>query len=274
MDSKIISVSMAKGGVGKSVTAVNLSAALSMSGKKVLLADCDPQQGNATLSLGQTPSKLKFTVANIISSFLDLGQVMGLDDAVIHLSDNFHLLPANPKLEAIQNRLIAERSNSGLFEEENSVPCHGVLKHIFSTIKDVYDYIIIDCPPSVSMLTINALVASDSVILPMEAHYESYEALRQILDVIARIKSNFNPTLAVEGILITKYQSRTKLCREVSEYTVKNFGDSVRIFPDTIPLSIKAAELSSVGVSIFEHDAKSEVAFAYCNLAKEVMSNA
>lgn len=274
MSTKIISIVMAKGGVGKSVTAVNLSAALSMSEKKVLLVDCDPQQGNATLSLGQTPSKLKITIANIISTFLDLGQVTGIENAIITLSENLHLLPANPKLEAIQNRLIAERSNSGLFEDDNSVPCHGVLKHILSTLNDRYDYIIIDCPPSVSMLTINALVASDSVILPMEAHYESYEALRQILDVIARIKSNFNPALAVEGILITKYQSRTKLCREVSEYTIKNFGDTVRIFPDTIPLSIKAAELSSVGVSIFEHDANSEVAFAYGNLAKEVMANA
>ena len=123
------------------------------------------------------------------------------------------------------------------------------------------------------MLTINALVASDSVILPMEAHYESYEALRQILDVIGRIKVNFNPALAVEGILITKYQSRTKLCRQVSEYTEKNFGDKVHIFPDTIPLSIKAAELSSVGQSIFEHDPYSDVAAAYSKLASEVMLN-
>jgi chromosome partitioning protein len=110
------------------------------------------------------------------------------------------------------------------------------------------------------MLTINALVASNSVILPMEAHYESYEALRHILDVIARIKANYNSTLAVEGILITKYQSRTRLCRQVSEYTEKNFGDKVHIFPNTIPFSIKAAELSSVGRSIFEHDPHSDVA--------------
>jgi len=227
MKAIIISTSMAKGGVGKSVTSVNLSAALSIAGNKVLLVDCDPQQGNATLSLGQTPSKLKFTIANIISSFLDLGQVDGLDKAILHVSDNFDLLPANPKLETIQNRLIAERSNAGLFEDETTVPCHGVLKHILSTIRNNYDFIIIDCPPSVSMLTINALVASYSVILPMEAHYESYEALRQILDVIARIKANWNSKLVVEGILITKYQSRTRLCREVSEYTEKNFGDTV-----------------------------------------------
>jgi chromosome partitioning protein len=124
------------------------------------------------------------------------------------------------------------------------------------------------------MLTINALVASNSVILPMEAHYESYEALSHILDVIARIKANYNPDLTVEGILITKYQSRTRLCREVSKFTEQNFGDKVHIFPETIPLSITAAELSSLGESIFEHAPQSEVAAAYKNLAEEVMSNA
>jgi chromosome partitioning protein len=272
--SKIIAVSMSKGGVGKSVTSVNLSAALSMCGKKVLIVDIDPQQGNATLSLGQTPSKLKFTIANVISLFLDLGQVTGLEQAIISLSDTLDLLPANPKLEAIQNRLIAERLNAGIFEDEESVPSQSILKHLLATIQDQYDFIIIDCPPSVSMLTINALVASNSVILPMEAHYESYEALSHIWDVIARIKANYNPDLAVEGILVTKYQNRTRLCREVSKFTEQNFGDKIHIFPETIPLSIAAAELSSLGESIFEHAPQSEVAAAYKNLAEEVMSNA
>ncbi len=270
---KIISVSMAKGGVGKSVSSVNLCASLSMSSQKVLLTDIDPQQGNATLSLGYTPSQLKSTVANAISACVDQQPDIGLKNALIIINENFHLLPANPKLEAIQNRLIAEHSSAGIFTDESKVPSHGILKHILSFVKEEYDYIIIDCPPSISMLTINALVASDSVILPMEAHYESYEALRQILDVIGRIKANFNPALVVEGILITKYQSRTKLCRQVSEYTEKNYGDKVHIFPDTIPLSIKAAELSSVGQSIFEHDPHSDVAAAYSKLASEVMSN-
>lgn len=273
MNVKTISIAMSKGGVGKSITSVNLAVGLSLSGKRVLLIDLDPQQGNATLSLGQAPSSLKYTVANIISSFLDLGQVTGFEQAVIRLSDTLDLLPANPKLEAIQNRLIAERLSSGMFADDASVPCHDVLKHILSAVRDKYDYIIIDCPPSVSMLTINALVASDSVILPMEAHFECYEALRQILDVIARLKANFNPALVVEGILITKYQSRTKLCREVSEYTEKNYGGTIHIFPEAIPFSIKAAELAGVGMSIFEHDPRSDVAAAYGKLAAEVMQN-
>ena len=123
------------------------------------------------------------------------------------------------------------------------------------------------------MLTINALVASDSVILPMEAHFESYEALKQTLDVIARIKANWNPSLEVEGILITKFQSRTKLCQEVSKYTKDNYGAKMRIFSDSIPYSIKAAELTSVGTSIFKHDPNGEVAAAYSHLAKDVIAN-
>ena len=227
---KIISIVMAKGGVGKSVTTVNLCAALSISGKKVLLADIDPQQGNATLSLGFTPNKLNRTIANLITTVLDSGQINGIRDVIVPASGSFDLLPANPKLEAVQNRLIAERSNAGLFEDDASVPYHGVLKHILMTIPTTYDYIIVDCPPSVSMLTINALVASDSVILPMEAHFESYEALKQTLDVIARIKANWNPDLEIEGILITKYQGRTRLCKEVSRYTNENYGAITHIF--------------------------------------------
>ena len=273
MPNKITSIVMAKGGVGKSITALNLSAALELSGKKVLLVDCDPQQGNATLYSGHTPNKLKFTIANIISSFLDLGQVKDIDKTIISLPDGFDLLPANAKLEAIQNRLIAEQANAGIFGDENSIPSHSILKHILSTIRDDYEFIIIDCPPSVSMLTINALVASDSVLLPMEAHYESYEALKQTLDVVSRIKANWNPALQVEGILITKYQSRTNLCRDVSRYTEENYGDKMRIFSDAIPYSIKAAELSSVGTCIFRHDPNGEVAAAYDHLAKEVLEN-
>jgi len=274
MQAKTIAVCMAKGGVGKSITAINLCAGLALSGKKVLLVDIDPQQGNATLSLGFLPNKLQFTATNILSSYLDLGQADGIDKAILPISENFHLLPSNPKLETVQNRLISEHTKIGLFEDEKTVASHNALKHILSEIQDRYDFIIIDCPPSVSMLTINAMVAADSVILPMEAHYESYEALRHILDVIARIRSNWNPALTVEGVLITKYQSRTKLCREVSKYTADNFGEIVHIFPNTIPLSIKAAELSSVGTSIFTHDPNSDVALAYGNLAKEVIENA
>ena len=171
---KKISISMAKGGVGKTSTAVNLSAALAKSGKRVLLVDCDPQQGNATLFLGHNPNGLKITIANVINALLDLGTPQFIHEAAIHQAENFDLLPANPKLEAIQNRLIAEKSST-IFGGETGIQPHEVLKTILRKTEDKYDYAVLDCPPSISMLSINALVAADSVLLPVEAHYECYE---------------------------------------------------------------------------------------------------
>ncbi len=269
---KKISISMAKGGVGKTSTAVNLSAALAKSGKRALLVDCDPQQGNATLFLGHNPNGLKITIANVINALLDLGIPQFIHEAAIHQAENFDLLPANPKLEAIQNRLIAEKSST-IFGGETGIQPHEVLKTILREAEDKYDYAVLDCPPSISMLSINALVAADSVLLPVEAHYECYEALMQTIDVISRIKMNWNPDLQVEGILLTKYQSRTRLCREVSDYTRNNFGTNVKVFENAVPSSIRMAELSSVGVSIFEHSPNSEAALAYEKLAEDVIRN-
>ncbi len=269
---KKISISMAKGGVGKTSTAVNLSAALAKSGKRVLLVDCDPQQGNATLFLGHNPNGLKITIANVINALLDLGAPNFINEATIRQAENFDLLPANPKLEAIQNRLIAEKSST-IFSGETGIQPHEVLKAILGEVEEKYDYAVLDCPPSISMLSINALVAADSVLLPVEAHYECYEALMQTIDVISRIKMNWNPDLQVEGILLTKYQSCTRLCREVSDYTRNNFGTNVKVFENAVPSSIRMAELSSVGVSIFEHSPNSEAALAYEKLAEDVMRN-
>ena len=169
---KKISISMAKGGVGKTSTAVNLSAALAKSGKRVLLVDCDPQQGNATLFLGHNPNGLKITIANVINALLDLGAPNFINEATIRQAENFDLLPANPKLEAIQNRLIAEKSSASIFSGETGIQPHEVLKAILGEVEEKYDYAVLDCPPSISMLSINALVAADSVLLPVEAHYE------------------------------------------------------------------------------------------------------
>ncbi len=189
---KKISISMAKGGVGKTSTAVNLSAALAKSGRKVLLVDCDPQQGNATLFLGHNPNGLRITIANVINALLDLGAPNFISEATIRQAENFDLLPANPKLEAIQNRLIAEKGSS-IFGGETTIQPYEVLRTILREVEEEYDYAVLDCPPSISMLSINALVVADSVLLPVEAHYECYEALEQTLDVINRIRANWNP---------------------------------------------------------------------------------
>jgi len=274
MNAKTIAVSMAKGGVGKTVSSVNLSAALALQNKKVLLVDIDPQRGNATLSCGLTPSELKLTIANVISSFLELSELRGMNETIIPITDKLHILPANPQLEVVQTRLIVEQNSLGLFKDTPTTPSHETLKTILSSLKAEYDYIIVDCPPSVSMLTTNALVAAEKVILPMEAHYDSYESLQQIIEVIKRINKNYNPNLRVAGILLTKFQGRTNLCREVRKYVEENYGTDYTIFSTEIPMSIRAAELSSLGVSIFEHEPKGEVALAYTQIAHEVIANA
>jgi len=270
MSSKIIVVSLPKGGVGKSITVINLGFALARTGQKVLLVDSDPQRGNMTLKLGLAPDDLKHTISNAILAYLDEGDVSRTENCIENIARNVDLLPANPKLSAIQNRLIAERAGSGILEDE-AVASEFVLKTILAPLKERYDTIIIDTSPSISMLAINALVAADSVLIPMEAHYESYEALTQILDVVGRIKVKLNPSLEIEGVLVTKYQSRTSLCKNIKEMVEMAHGQALRIFPETVPYSIKAAEQAVHGVSIFEHDPANAVAQAYSQLAAEIV---
>jgi len=272
-NSRIISVCMAKGGVGKSSTALNLGSALSKKGKKVLLIDSDPQVGNMTLALGQSPNTLKYTLANIILHFLDTGEVAGFDETCIAISENMHLIPSNPRLATIQDRLIFERSSGNIFEDNNKVASHSVLKTILSEISSKYDYIIIDCPPSVSMLSINALVASNSVILPVEPHFDCYEALAQILDIIKRIQSDWNKALCIEGILITKNQKITNICNEIIDIVNKNYTDNISIFPENIPLCIKVADSAGAGINTVDFSPTCEASKAYIALAKEVMAN-
>ena len=269
----IYAISMAKGGVGKSVTSVNLGAALAMSGHRVAIVDNDPQ-GSLTLALGHDPQTIKCTLSNLMLSVLDTGEVEGLEQTIIPISDNLHLIPSNQKLIAIQNRLTAEKSGTGLFDDEGNVSPEDVLKTIIKPLHEKYNFILIDCAPSLSMLTINALVAADSTLLPVEAHYLGFEALGQILDAIRRIKVKLNPNLKVAGILLTKYQSRTVLCRNVKELIESEYGEAFRVFPEPVPFSIKAAEQAMHGASIFETDPDNQVATAYASLAREVMGHA
>ena len=270
MKSKVITIGLPKGGVGKSVTAINLGFALAKAGQRVLLVDSDPQRGNMTLKLGLAPDDLKQTISNAILAYLDEGDANRTESCIVNVAENIDLLPANPKLSAIQNRLIAERASGGILDD-HAVASEFVMKNILAPLKERYGTIIIDTSPSISMLAINALVAADSVLIPMEAHYESYEALTQILDVVSRIKSKLNPSLEIEGVLVTKYQSRTSLCRSIREMVETEHGQTVRIFTDAVPYSIKAAEQAVHGMSIFEHDPTNAVAQAYSQLAAEVM---
>ncbi len=267
---RIISVSLNKGGVGKSTTCINLSVALSNQGRKVLMVDLDPQ-GHLATCLGLDAGKIQFTAANLMYSCLD-GFPVGANGILYRISDTLDLLPSNKKLTAVADRLLFAKSRE--LEDEDAIQSEYVLKKVLQDFRKHYDYIIIDCQPNVSILTRNALVAADSVILPVETHYLAYEGLRETLDIIALVKKHYNPDLQIEGILLTKYQSRTNLCGSIKEMVETNYANDIRIFAEPVAYSIRAAEQSVNGTSIFELDNKSSIAKAYLSLAQEVAANA
>jgi chromosome partitioning protein len=172
----------------------------------------------------------------------------------------------------VGDRLLFAKSREQ--EDESAPKSEEILKLVLDNYRDKYDYIIIDCQPNVSILTRNALVAADSVILPVETHYLAYEGLRETLDIIALVKKHFNPSLQIEGILLTKYQSRTNLCCSIKEMVETQYSNDIHIFAEPVAYSIKAAEQTVNGTSIFDLDSKSNIAKAYLSLAKEVAANA
>lgn len=267
---RVISVALNKGGVGKSTTCINLGVALANQGHKVLMVDQDPQ-GHLAACLGLDAGTLKYTIANLMYACID-GFPIKDEGILIQISDNLDLLPSNKKLTTVGDRLLFAKTREQ--EDEDAPPSEEVLKRVLDGYRDKYDYIIIDCQPNVSILTRNALVASDSVILPVETHYLAYEGLKETLDVIALVKRHFNPDLEIEGILLTKYQSRTNLCCGIRDMVETQYSKDIHIFSEPVAYSIKAAEQSVNGTSIFELDAKSSIAKAYLSLAQEVAGNA
>lgn len=266
---RTISISLNKGGVGKSTTCINLGVALAKQGNNVLMVDQDPQ-GHLAACFGINAESLKYTIANLMYACMD-GFSTDDKDVLIHISDNLDLLPSNKKLTTVADRLIFQKSRE---QEDDTIQSEVVLKAVLAGYREKYDYIIIDCQPNVSMLTRGALVAADSVILPLEAHYLAFEGLQQTLDIIALVKKHFNPGLEIEGILLTKYQGRTNLCRSIKEAVESKYADVIRIFAEPVSYSIKAVEQTVNGTSIFEYDEKSSIAFAYASLAEEVDAHA
>lgn len=270
LNSRVISITLNKGGVGKTTTCINLGVALANQGKKVLLVDLDPQ-GHLAVGLGHDPNGFRYTIANLLYSAVD-GIPCPEGDIRVSISENLDLLPSNRKLMGVSERLaFAQTRNWADDEAPRSEEC---LRHVLAPYREQYDYILIDCQPNVSILTRNALVAADSVLLPIEAHYLAYEGLAETLDIIALIRRRFNSGLQIEGILLTKYQSRTNLCRKIREDVKNTYTGSVRIFAEPVAFSIRAAEQSAAGLSIFDYDDKSNVASSYLALAQEVMCGA
>ena len=257
--SKVISVCNQKGGVGKTATTINIGSALARKDKKVLLVDLDPQ-GDLTVSLGwKDNDSIPLTLSDILTQQMTLKKC-AVRDAVLKHDEGIDIIPSDISLSAVEMNLVS------------TVNREEVLKDCLEELKDEYEYILIDCPPSLSMLTINALACSDSVIIPVQAQYLPAKGMTQLLKTVTGVKRSINPKLTVEGILLTLVDKRTTLAKETAEVIKKNFGKSIKIYDTCIPLSVKVAESSTVGKSILSYDPKNAAAKAYENLSEEVIN--
>jgi len=257
---KIIAVANMKGGVGKTMTAASLGAGLVKHGKRVLCIDADPQH-SLTVSFGTPePEKLSFTLSSMM---LNIVNEVDFDSSIgiIHHHDGIDLLPSNNTLASM------EISLAGLIGRET------ILRQYIELLKPSYDYIVIDCAPSLDLLTINALAAADSAIIPVVPRYLDAKGLELLLKTIAQIRRQINPNLSIEGILLTMVDSRANFTKDIISLIEMTYGESIRIFCESIPRSVRATESTAQGVSIFSYDPNGKVAVAYSALIKEVLSN-
>ena len=251
---KTIAIANQKGGVGKTTTSINLSACLAEKGKRVLVIDTDPQ-GNTTSGFGIDKNNLDYTIYELM-----LGECTISDCVIKNVLDNISIVPSNVNLAAVEIELI------GVDKKEY------ILKREMDYIKDEYDFIIIDCPPSLNMLTINSMTTADSVLVPIQCEYYALEGLSQLIHTINLVKERLNPDLDMEGVVFTMYDSGTNLSVQVVENVKQNLRGQ-KIFETLIPRNIRLAEAPSHGLPVNMYDSKSAGAEAYRELADEIIEN-
>ena len=254
---KVIALTNQKGGVGKTTTAVNLGVCLSKQGKKVLLVDADAQ-ANLTMSLGYPrPDDLPISLATIMQDIID-DKPFDVQKGILHHSEGVDLLPSNIELSGLEVRLI------------NAISRERVLTTCINEVKKNYDYVLVDCMPSLGMLTINALAAADSGVIPPQPHYLSAKGLELLLRSVSKVRRQINPHLRIDGILMTMVMPRTNISKEVTALVRRAYGQNIKVFDVQIPHSIRAVEATAEGKSIFAYDKGGKVAAAYEQFGKEV----
>lgn len=261
MKPTVIAIANQKGGTGKTTTCENLGVGLAMEGKKVLLVDMDPQ-ASLTISLGHPqPDELPATITDLMRKIIE-EQPITSGEGILHHAEGVDLLPSSIELSGMEVSLV------------NAMSRESILRQYLDTVKPAYDYILLDCTPSLGMLTINALAAADTVLIPVQAQYLPAKGLEQLLQTINKVKRQINPRLRIEGVLLTMVDSRTSYAKEISALIRGTYGGKLKVFQTDIPRSVRAEEISAEGKSIFAHDPKGKVAAAYKALTKEVLEDA
>lgn len=258
LETQIIAIANQKGGVGKTTTCANLGIGLAQAGKKVLLIDADPQ-GSLSISLGYPqPDRLPITLSDVMGKILT-DQPINISEGILHHAEGVDIMPSDIQLSGMEVSLV------------NAMSRETILRQYINAVKHKYSHILIDCQPSLGMLTVNALAAANRIIIPVQAEYLPVKGLEQLLQTINKVRRQLNPKLKIDGILLTMVDNRTNFAKEIAILLRQTYGNTIKVFNTEIPHSVRAKEISAEGKSIFSHDPNGKVANSYLNMTKEVL---